>query len=93
MTSSAARRRRAVVLVGGPAAPYSRAIRIARALAAEGFDVEIAAIAASGLPDREPVAAARPGAVGEPVPDPAAVGHIEIRRYRPSGPWAILGAS
>jgi glycosyltransferase involved in cell wall biosynthesis len=91
--SSAPRRRRAVVLVGGPAAPYSRAIRIARALAAEGFDVEIAAIAAPGLPDREPVAAARPGAVGEPVPDPAAVGQIEIRRYRPSGPWAIVGAS
>jgi glycosyltransferase involved in cell wall biosynthesis len=93
VTASVARRRRAVVLVGGPAAPYSRAIRIARALAAEGFDVEIAAIAAPGLQDREPVAAARPGTVGEPAPDPAAVGQIEIRRYRPAGPWAILGAS
>ncbi len=79
--------------MGGPAAPYSRAIRIARALAAEGFDVEIAAIAAPGLPEREPVAPARPGTVGEPAPDPSAVGRIEIRRYRPSGPWAILGAS
>ncbi len=49
--------RRAVVLVGGPAAPYSRSIRIARALAAEGYAVEIAAIAAAGLPEREPVAA------------------------------------
>ncbi len=93
MTERAPRRRRAVVLVGGPAAPYSRAIRTARALAAEGFDVEIAAIAAPGLADREPVAAARPRTVGEPAPDPSAVGQIEIRRYRPSGPWAILGAS
>ncbi len=44
--------RRAVVLVGGPAAPYSRAIRIARALAAEGYAVEIAAVAAPGLRER-----------------------------------------
>ena len=48
--------RRAVVLVGGPAAPYSRSIRVARALAAEGYAVEIAAIAADGVPDRESVA-------------------------------------
>ena len=81
------------MLVGGPAAPYSRAIRIARALAAEGYDVEIAAMAAPGLPEREPVAPARPGSVGEPAPDPSAVGQIEVRRYRPSGPWAIVGAS
>jgi glycosyltransferase involved in cell wall biosynthesis len=93
VSEAAPRRGRAVVLVGGPAAPYSRAIRIARALAAEGFDVEIAAIAAPGLPEREPVAAARPGTVGEPAPDPSVVGEIEIRRYRPSGPWAVLGAS
>jgi glycosyltransferase involved in cell wall biosynthesis len=45
--------RRAVVLVGNPAAPYSRGLRIARALAAEGYAVEIAAIAAPGLPDHE----------------------------------------
>jgi glycosyltransferase involved in cell wall biosynthesis len=45
--------RRAVVLVGGPAAPYSRALRIARALTAEGYDTEIAAVAATGLPERE----------------------------------------
>jgi glycosyltransferase involved in cell wall biosynthesis len=44
---------RAVVLVGNPAAPYSRGLRIARALAAEGFAVEIAAITGAGLPDRE----------------------------------------
>ncbi len=89
----AGRRRRAVVLVGGPAAPYSRSIRIARALAAEGYAVEIAAVAAPGLPEREPVAPGAPGSVGEPVPDAARVGEIELRRYRPSGPWAILGAS
>lgn len=46
-------RRRAVVLVGGPAAPYSRALRVARELSAEGFEVEIAAVAAAGLPEVE----------------------------------------
>jgi len=46
-------RRRAVVLVGNPAAPYSRGLRIARALTDEGFDVEIAATSGEGLPDRE----------------------------------------
>ncbi len=92
-SSEPTRRRRAVVLVGGPAAPYSRAMRIGRALAAEGFTVEIAAVAAAGLPDREPVAPAAAGAAGEPEPQPGAAGPIEIRRYRPSGIWAWLGAS
>lgn len=46
-------RRRAVVLVGNPAAPYSRALRIARALTDEGYDVEIAATTGEGLPDRD----------------------------------------
>ncbi len=46
-------RRRAVVLVGNPAAPYSRGLRIARALTDAGYDVEIAAVAARGLADRE----------------------------------------
>ncbi len=41
------------MLVGNPAAPYSRALRIARALVAEGYRVEIAAVAAEGLPERE----------------------------------------
>jgi glycosyltransferase involved in cell wall biosynthesis len=45
--------RRAVVLVGNPAAPYSRGLRIARALAAEGYAVEIAAVAVPGLPEHE----------------------------------------
>ena len=85
--------RRAVVLVGGPAAPYSRAIRIARALAAEGYAVEIAAIAAAGLPQREAVAGPAPGSTGAPEPEPGALGSIELRRYAPSGPWAVFGAS
>jgi glycosyltransferase involved in cell wall biosynthesis len=45
--------RRAVVLVGNPAAPYSRGLRIARVLADVGYEVEIAAVAAEGLADRE----------------------------------------
>src|SRR6185436_264825 len=45
--------RRAVVLVANPAAPYSRGLRVARALAEEGYAVEIAAVAVPGLPDRE----------------------------------------
>ena len=89
----APRRRRAVVLVGGPVAPYSRAIRIGRALAAEGFDVEIAAVAGAGLPEREPVPPGRPGATGSPEPRPDEMGTVEIRRYRSSGPWRFLGAS
>jgi glycosyltransferase involved in cell wall biosynthesis len=64
--------RRAVVLVGNPAAPYSRGLRIARALDSEGFRVEISAVAGEGLPDRE------------------TDGRIEIRRYRPSGPFARM---
>jgi glycosyltransferase involved in cell wall biosynthesis len=44
---------RAVVLVGNPAAPYSRGLRIARTLSDAGYDVEIAAVAAEGLPERE----------------------------------------
>ena len=39
--ATAGERRRAVILVGNPANPYSRAIRIGRTLAANGYDVEI----------------------------------------------------
>ena len=85
--------RRAVVLVGGPAAPYSRALRIARALAAEGWAVEIAAVAAAGLPEREVIAPPAPGSAGAPEPEKGSAGPIELRRYRPSGPWAVLGAT
>jgi glycosyltransferase involved in cell wall biosynthesis len=65
-----AARRRAVVLVANTAAPYSRGLRVARSLAAAGFDVEIAAVAGRGLPVEEP-----------DTRDPSVV----TRRYRPSG--------
>ncbi|MGH2463984.1 MAG: hypothetical protein ACRDGI_00840, partial [Candidatus Limnocylindrales bacterium] len=68
----AARPGRAVVLVGNPAAPYSRGLWIARTLVEAGYRVEIAAVAADGLPERE------------------AGDGWELRRYRPSGPWARL---
>jgi glycosyltransferase involved in cell wall biosynthesis len=40
--------RRAVLLVANTAAPYSRALRVARSLAGEGWAVEIAAVAGEG---------------------------------------------
>ena len=49
----AARPLRAVVLAENPVAPYSRALRMARALHAEGFAVEIAATARPGLETEE----------------------------------------
>ena len=45
--------RRAVILVGNPANPYSRAIRIGRTLHANGYDVEIAAPIAEGAAELE----------------------------------------
>ena len=45
--------RRAVVLVGNVANPYSRGLRVARSLAGRGFAVEIAAMAGPGLPAEE----------------------------------------
>jgi glycosyltransferase involved in cell wall biosynthesis len=48
-----ASRRRAVILVGNPANPYSRAIRIGRTLVANGYDVEIAAPVAEGAAELE----------------------------------------
>jgi glycosyltransferase involved in cell wall biosynthesis len=44
---------RAVILVGNPARPYSRATRIGRTLAGEGFSVEIAATHEDGAPTHE----------------------------------------
>ena len=44
---------RAVVLVGNPVAPYSRALRIARTLNGLGYAVEIACVAGPGLPAAE----------------------------------------
>lgn len=46
-------RRRAVILVANPAAPYSRGLRLARSLAADGWDVEIAAVSGDGQPAEE----------------------------------------
>ncbi len=65
---------RAVVLVANPAAPYSRGLRVARSLAAAGYEVEIAAVAdgRQSLEERD--------GEGE--------GAVVIRRYRPSGTWA-----
>ncbi len=45
-----AARRRAVILVGNPANPYSRAIRLGRTLTELGYDVEIAAVHEEGAP-------------------------------------------
>jgi glycosyltransferase involved in cell wall biosynthesis len=50
VTGEERRRPRAVVLVGGPANPYSRATRLSRTLAGLGFDVEIAATAEGDAP-------------------------------------------
>ncbi len=47
---NAPRQRRAVVLVHNPVAPYSRALRVARSLHADGWDVCIAGIPRPGLP-------------------------------------------
>ena len=46
-------RRRAVVLVGGPANPYSRATRIGRTLVAAGYNVEISATTEAGAPTEQ----------------------------------------
>jgi glycosyltransferase involved in cell wall biosynthesis len=46
-------RLRAVVLVANTAAPYSRGLRVARSLAAAGYDVEIAAVTGDGQPVEE----------------------------------------
>lgn len=64
--------RRAVLLVANTAAPYSRSLRVARSLAAAGWEVEIAAVAGPGVPAEERDAR-----------DPA----IVTRRYVPSGPF------
>lgn len=53
MSSTPVRRPRALLLVANPAAPYSRALRVARTLAADGFEVEIGAVTHEGLPTEE----------------------------------------
>lgn len=42
-----------MLLVANPANPYSRGLRVARSLAAAGWDVEIAATTGEGAPDEE----------------------------------------
>ncbi|HXS70231.1 MAG TPA: hypothetical protein VN839_01500, partial [Patescibacteria group bacterium] len=46
-------RGRAVLLVANTAAPYSRGLRVARSLAAAGWEVEIAAVSGADVPDEE----------------------------------------
>lgn len=70
---SADQRRRAVLLVDNEANPYSRALRLARSLAAEGWSVEIAAVGNGRLPADERDSADQ---------------SIAIRRYEPTGVWA-----
>ena len=53
MTDAERRRPRAVILVGGPANPYSRATRLSRTLVDLGYDVEIAATTEGDPPVEE----------------------------------------
>jgi glycosyltransferase involved in cell wall biosynthesis len=53
VVSTDAARRRVVILVANSAAPYSRGLRLARSLAADGYDVEIAAVTGEGAPIEE----------------------------------------
>jgi glycosyltransferase involved in cell wall biosynthesis len=50
---TAAARPRAVLLIANAANPYSRGLRVARSLAAAGYDVEIAATTGAGAPVEE----------------------------------------
>ena len=60
-TRPARRAARAVLLVANPANPYSRGLRVARSLAAAGYDVEIAATTGDGAPAEE-----RDGDIADP---------------------------
>jgi len=67
VTEVESKRPRAVILVGGPANPYSRATRLSRTLAGLGYDVEIAATAEEGVPDEQwdgPIRIRRYGSTG-----------------------------
>ncbi len=81
------RRPRALLLVANAAAPYSRALRVARTLATDGFEVEIAAVADPSLPETEDEGAVvlrryrprgiwRRFAVGAPRPEERGFGRI-----------------
>jgi glycosyltransferase involved in cell wall biosynthesis len=82
-------RPRGVLLVANAAAPYSRGLRVARSLAAAGFDVEIAAVDDGKAPREE-----RDGAVvtRRYTPEgPWARFAVERRRPRGAGPLGQLG--
>jgi glycosyltransferase involved in cell wall biosynthesis len=52
-SNPAPKRGRAVLLIANAAAPYSRGLRVARSLAQDGWDVEIAAVAEGDHPAEE----------------------------------------
>ncbi len=96
-------RPRAAILVGSPANPYSRALRLARTLDATGYDVEIAATHEPDLPLEEAegplrirryaasgVFARAYRAVARGAGGGAGAGSSSVVRARPSFPARIL---
>ena len=89
-------RRRAVILVGNPANPYSRAIRIGRTLAGANPGTEnpkprAIRIGRTLAADGYDVEIAAPLAEG--TAEREEDGPLVIRRYRPSGTFARLAAT
>jgi len=91
-------RRRAVLLVANPANPYSRGLRVARSLAAAGWDVEIAATTGEGAPTEEydgDILIRRYAPTGRWAPDATDMtgagggtgGRRRRRRFGPVGGW------
>lgn len=88
----AAPRPRAVILVANPASPYSRGLRLARSLAAAGYEVEIAAVTGDGAPveerdgdvvTRRYAPSGRWAALAEPPPGPPSLGRkLVVRGHR-----------
>jgi glycosyltransferase involved in cell wall biosynthesis len=82
---------RAIILVGNPARPYSRALRIGRTLVAAGLDVEIAATWLDGAPEREdegPITVRRYRPVGRMAGHSARNRPAEERRSRSR--WRVV---
>jgi glycosyltransferase involved in cell wall biosynthesis len=98
VTADSRARRRAVILVGNPANPYSRALRIGRTLLANGYAVEIAAPIAEGAAEREYDGALlirryRPSGRFASLADSysAPLAHARsLAESRPSLPWRII---
>jgi glycosyltransferase involved in cell wall biosynthesis len=87
-------RPRAVLLVANPANPYSRGLRVARSLAAAGWDVEIAATTGEGAPVEErdgDIVIRRYAPSGRWAADATemtgGVGRRRRRRFGPVGGW------